>query len=55
MKISNMDGDWQKKNPREFMKNASHQFTTGSGAYQVKFYIQDALFSLPLSFQKINI
>ena len=33
MKISNMDGDWQKKNFGEFVENANHQFTTGLGAH----------------------
>ena len=47
-----MDGDWRKKNSGEFVENANHQFTTGSGAHQVMFHIQDTLFSLPSSFQK---
>ena len=50
-----MDGDWQKKNSGEFVGNPNHQIATGSGAHQVMLQIQDAPFSLPSSFQKVNI
>ena len=50
-----MESNLGKKNSGEFVENANHQFTTGSGTHQVMFHIQDTLFSLPPSFQRVNI
>ena len=55
MKISNMDGDCQKKKLQGVCGECQSSIYNGVGCTPSEFHIQDAPFSLPSSFQKVNI